>query len=80
MTGWDGVPLWAGGCEDDVRARLAAGVDPCMPLGHDSALPVAAQHSSPAVVAAVAAAAADVDVMSDDRSPLWLARPTLDPC
>ncbi|MEV7990249.1 hypothetical protein [Micromonospora sp. NPDC085948] len=73
MTGWDGVQLWDGGDEDEVRARLAAGADPCMPLGHDSALHVAAEHWSPAVVAAMAAAASDVDCLSDGRSPLWLA-------
>ena len=73
MTGWDGVPLWSGGNEAEVRSRLAEGADPCLPLGHDTALHVAAAHSSPAVVAAMAAAAGDVDVWSEGRSPLWLA-------
>ena len=44
-----------------------------MPLGRDPALHVAAECSPPAVVAAMAAAASDADVMSDGRSPLWLA-------
>ncbi|WFE66020.1 hypothetical protein [Micromonospora sp. WMMD714] len=73
MTGWDGLSLWGGGGEDEVRARLAAGADPCALLGHDPALHVAAEHSPPAVVAAMAAAAPDVDVLSGGRSPLWLA-------
>ncbi|MGC4813345.1 hypothetical protein ACLQ29_22695 [Micromonospora sp. DT228] len=73
MTGWDGVQLRDGGDEDEVRARLAAGADPCMPLGLDTALHVAAERCSPAVVAAMAAAASDVDCLSDDQSPLWLA-------
>lgn len=73
MTGWDDARLWSGGDEAEVRARLAAGADPCAPLGLDTALHVAAERSSPAVVAAMAAAAGDVDFLSDGRSPLWLA-------
>ncbi|MFY1617630.1 hypothetical protein [Micromonospora sp. WMMD736] len=73
MTDWDGVRFWDGGSEAEVRARLAAGADPCAPRGRDSALHVAAEHSPPSVVAAMAAAASDVDVLSDGRSPLWLA-------
>jgi hypothetical protein len=73
MTGWDGVSLWRGASEIEVRERLAAGADPCAAVGYDTALHVAAEHSSPAVVAAMAAAAGDVDVLVDGRSPLWLA-------
>jgi hypothetical protein len=33
MSDWDGVRLWGGGDAAQVRARLAAGADPCAPFG-----------------------------------------------
>lgn len=50
------MPLWSGGNEAEVRKRLAAGADPCLLLGHDTAMHIAAEHSSPAAVGVMAAA------------------------
>jgi hypothetical protein len=75
MTGWDGVRLWGGGDAVQVRERLAAGADPCADagLGYETMLHVAAARADPAVVAAMAGAARDPDVLAGGMSPLWLA-------
>lgn len=77
MGDWDGVRVWDGGNLAQVRAKLAAGADPCTPVGFvgraETMLHLAAEAASPAVVAAMADAARDIDVLAAGRSALWLA-------
>ncbi|GIE29487.1 hypothetical protein Ait01nite_025320 [Actinoplanes italicus] len=74
MTGWDGVPLWGGGGEAQARACLTAGADPCLLVhGYTTPLHAGAEHWSPELMRAMAAAAGDVDVLVGGRSPLWVA-------
>jgi hypothetical protein len=74
---WDGVRLFNGGNLAQVRERLATGADPCAQLGYvgvdQTVLHYAAEGASPEVVAAMAEAASDVDILAGGRSPLWLA-------
>jgi hypothetical protein len=73
MTGWEGVSLWKGG-EAAARACLAAGADPCVPLlNYTTPLHTGAEHWPADLVAAMAEAAGDVDVLFGGRTPLWLA-------
>jgi hypothetical protein len=75
MGDWDGVRLWDGGDVAQVRARLAAGADPCTPTGYGgrTMLHAAAEVASPEVVAAMAGAARELDALAEGRSALWLA-------
>ncbi|MDI6105420.1 hypothetical protein QLQ12_43245 [Actinoplanes sp. NEAU-A12] len=75
MTGWSGVRLWDGGDVAQVSERLTAGADPCADTGHsfETMLHIAAERAVPAVVAAMAGAARDPDVLAGGLSPLWLA-------
>ncbi|WP_405093332.1 ankyrin repeat domain-containing protein [Micromonospora sp. NBC_01392] len=75
MGDWDGVGLLRGGDVAQVRARLAAGADPLAPCwqGGRTMLHETAESASPAVVAAMARAAHDLDRPADGRSALWLA-------
>jgi hypothetical protein len=75
MGDWDGVRLWGGGDAGQVQMRLAAGADPCAPVGSGgrTMLHVAAELASPEVVAAMAGAARQLDRLAEGRSALWLA-------
>jgi hypothetical protein len=75
MSDWDGVRLWGGGDAGQVRARIAAGADPCASSGAGgwTMLHAAAELASPEVVAAMAGTARDLDGLAEGRSALWQA-------